>query len=116
MIICRKTITNLDPDSYVGNTGLYDRLKSGSYTSADIPSLGAYEMYPEKWRSLIDIQLKRDKHLFEGGADLEYATDMFKCSRCGKRKCTYYEMQTRSADEAMTVFIKCLICKKEWKQ
>jgi DNA-directed RNA polymerase subunit M/transcription elongation factor TFIIS len=116
MIICRKTITNLDPDSYVGNTGLYDRLKSGSYTSTDIASLGAYEMYPEKWRSLIDIQLKRDKHLLEGGTDLEYATDMFKCSRCGKRKCTYYEMQTRSADEAMTVFIKCLICKKEWKQ
>ncbi len=116
MIICRKTITNLDPDSYVGNSGLYDRLKSGAYTSADIASLGAYEMYPEKWRSLIDIQLKRDKHLLEGGADLEYATDMFKCSRCGKRKCTYYEMQTRSADEAMTVFIKCLVCKKEWKQ
>lgn len=116
MIICRKTITNLDPTSYVGNAGLYDRLKSGSYTSSDIPSLGAYEMYPEKWRHLIDIQLKRDKHLLEGGADLEYATDMFKCSRCGKRKCTYYEMQTRSADEAMTVFIKCLVCKKEWKQ
>ena len=116
MIISRKTITNLDHTSYVGNSGLYERLKSGSYTSSDIASLGAYEMFPEKWRSLIDIQLKRDKHLLEGGADLEYATDMFKCSRCGKRKCTYYEMQTRSADEAMTVFIKCLVCKKEWKQ
>lgn len=115
-IICRKTVTNLDPTSYIHNTGLYERYKSATYSAGDIGSLGAYEMYPEKWRSLIDIQLKRDKHLLEGGADLEYATDMFKCSRCGKRKCTYYEMQTRSADEAMTVFIKCVICKKEWKQ
>lgn len=30
-------------------------------------------------------------------------TDAFKCSRCNQRKCTYYQMQTRSADEPMTV-------------
>ena len=30
-------------------------------------------------------------------------TDAFKCSRCQQRKCTYYQMQTRSADEPMTV-------------
>jgi transcription elongation factor S-II len=115
-IIMRRTITNLDPSSYIKNPGLMERLESESYVASDIASLAPTEMYPEKWRSLIDIQLKRDKHLLEGGSDLEFATDMFKCSRCGKRKCRYYEMQTRSADEAMTVFIKCLVCKKEWKQ
>lgn len=30
-------------------------------------------------------------------------TDAFKCGRCQQRKCTYYQMQTRSADEPMTV-------------
>lgn len=30
-------------------------------------------------------------------------TDAFKCGRCHQRKCTYYQMQTRSADEPMTV-------------
>jgi hypothetical protein len=115
-ITARKAVTNLDPTSYIGSTALFEHLKSGTYTASDIGSLGAYEMYPEKWKYMIEIQLKRDKHLLEGGTDLEYATDMFKCSRCGKRKCRYYEMQTRGADEPMTVFIKCLICKKEWKQ
>lgn len=115
-ITLRKTVTNLDPTSYIKNDGLFELLKSGSYSASDIGSLGAYEMYPDKWRYMIEIQLKRDKHLLEGGTDLEYATDMFRCSRCGKRKCTYYEMQTRGADEPMTVFIKCLVCKKEWKQ
>lgn len=30
-------------------------------------------------------------------------TDQFKCGKCGHRKTTYYQMQTRSADEPMTV-------------
>lgn len=30
-------------------------------------------------------------------------TDAFKCSRCQQRKTSYYQMQTRSADEPMTV-------------
>ena len=33
-------------------------------------------------------------------------TDQFQCSRCKQRKCTYYQMQTRSADEPMTTFVQ----------
>ncbi|KAJ9510830.1 hypothetical protein QJQ45_027756 [Haematococcus lacustris] len=29
------------------------------------------------------------------------STDQFQCGRCKQRKCTYYQMQTRSADEAV---------------
>ena len=36
-------------------------------------------------------------------ACIQAETDAFKCSRCQQRKCTYYQMQTRSADEPMTV-------------
>jgi len=43
------------------------------------------------------------------------ATDQFKCYKCKKRKCTYYEMQTRSADEPMTTFVTCLSCGNRWK-
>ena len=39
----------------------------------------------------------------------------FKCGKCRDWKTTYYEMQTRSADEPMTVFITCHICKSNWK-
>ena len=39
----------------------------------------------------------------------------FQCRRCKSRKTTYYEMQTRSADEPMTVFVTCLKCNNRWK-
>lgn len=57
------------------------------------------------------------KALFEceRGGPPKATTDQFKCGRCGKRKCTYYQMQTRSADEPMTTFVTCVICQKRWK-
>jgi transcription elongation factor S-II len=36
-------------------------------------------------------------------------TDM-KCGKCGKRNCTYNQLQTRSADEPMTTFVMCNEC------
>lgn len=43
------------------------------------------------------------------------ADGIFKCPKCHKRKVTYYQMQTRSADEPMTNFITCLYCDNRWK-
>ena len=42
-------------------------------------------------------------------------TAMFKCGKCKERNCTYYQMQTRSADEPMTTFVTCLSCNNRWK-
>ncbi len=39
----------------------------------------------------------------------------FKCNKCKSMKTTYYQMQTRSADEPMTTFVTCLNCEKRWK-
>jgi len=40
---------------------------------------------------------------------------IFKCEKCRNYKTTYYQMQTRSADEPMTVFVTCHVCKITWK-
>jgi len=42
-------------------------------------------------------------------------TDMFTCGKCKQKKCTYYQMQTRSADEPMTVFVTCVNCGNRWR-
>ncbi len=39
----------------------------------------------------------------------------FTCNRCKSKKTTYYQLQTRSADEPMTTFVSCLNCDKNWK-
>merc|ERR1712166_36111 len=42
-------------------------------------------------------------------------TDQWQCDKCGEKKCTYYQLQTRSADEPMTTFITCQNCGNNWK-
>ena len=37
------------------------------------------------------------------------------CGKCGQRKVSYSQAQTRSADEPMTTFCECMACGKRWK-
>ena len=39
----------------------------------------------------------------------------FTCSKCKGNKTTHHSLQTRSADEPMTVFVCCLTCGKRWR-
>ncbi|KAL1813896.1 hypothetical protein ACET3Z_023961 [Daucus carota] len=59
----------------------------------------------------------KDKALFdcERGGARQASTDQFKCGRCKKNECTYYQMQTRSADEPMTTYVTCVNCDNRWK-
>jgi DNA-directed RNA polymerase subunit M/transcription elongation factor TFIIS len=40
---------------------------------------------------------------------------IFKCRKCGERKCTVSQLQTRSLDEPMTTFVNCVVCGNKWK-
>lgn len=110
----QRSIMNLDTVSYVGNPRLKQRLLDGEFKPHDVPYMTYYELYPEKWHDMMEMAQKREQKMLE--VDKSMATDMFKCTRCGKRQCSYYEMQTRSADEPMTQFIRCLNCGKQWRQ
>lgn len=112
--ISRRCLINLNPKQYVGNSRLMDRLKDGEFPAHQVPFMSAREMYPEHWQSLADEQLKRETTMLDGNP--EEGSDMFKCKKCGKSRTRYWEMQTRSADEPMTIFIRCLNCGKEWRQ
>ncbi|KAI9850234.1 MAG: RNA polymerase II elongation factor [Thelocarpon superellum] len=39
----------------------------------------------------------------------------FVCGKCGQKKVSYSQAQTRSADEPMTTFCECQICGNRWK-
>ena len=112
--IIRSIVSNIHPESPVKNPRLLTRVIEGEFKLHDIPSMTSYEMFPEKWFELKDKLLQREQKILEGNKSR--ATDQFKCRRCHKRECTYYELQTRSGDEPMTIFITCLNCGKEWRQ
>lgn len=46
----------------------------------------------------------------------EIKHSILKCGKCKKNTVDYHEMQTRGADEPMTVFAHCLSCGHRWTQ
>jgi len=42
-------------------------------------------------------------------------TEDYRCGKCGNKKCSYFQMQTRGADEPMTTFVTCIKCNNKWK-
>ena len=69
-------------------------------------------LYPELWEELI---LKNRKQMDMLSDKETNVSSMFKCGRCKENNCTYFQLQTRSADEPMTTFVTCLTCSKRWK-
>ena len=109
----RSIYTNLKSDSYVNNKEFLKKIKSKEISVDKIGSLSVYDIYPENWKELMDVKLKRDKIKYE--LKPEAMTTLFKCRKCNSRETSYYEVQTRSADEPMTQFITCLNCNNRWK-
>ena len=106
--------SNLNSKTYLNNNRLIKRLLEREFLPHEVIHMTPQEQFPEHWKSLIDEKEKTEKVLYE--KDSGGATDQFKCSKCKKRECTYYELQTRSADEPMTIFVTCLNCGKRWRE
>jgi transcription elongation factor S-II len=98
------------------NSNLRDRILSGEVKSRNIAEMNSVSMNPngrlaqairarQELQAGITMRAKMDEN-FKGA---------FKCSKCKSEKTTYYQMQTRSADEPMTTFVTCHNCSKRWK-
>jgi transcription elongation factor S-II len=89
------------------------QVKNGDITPQTVVFMTHQEMNPDHWRTLIEQKVKRDANKFN--KKVQASTDMFTCKKCRSKECTYYELQTRSADEPATIFVTCLTCGKNWK-
>lgn len=68
---------------------------------------------PGRWKPILMAAMEKDKAKYDRktAANIE----LF-CRSCKKKtKCSYYLMQTRSADEPMTMFVTCIECDARWK-
>jgi DNA-directed RNA polymerase subunit M/transcription elongation factor TFIIS len=105
---------NLNKNSYIHNEHFLKKIKNKEIKPEDIGNLSVYDIYPENWKDLMNLKSKRDKIRYE--LKPEAMTSLFKCRKCKSRETSYYEVQTRSADEPMTQFITCLSCSNRWRQ
>jgi transcription elongation factor S-II len=95
------------------NERILNMLQNRDFQAHKLAFMTHQEMSPEKWEKLIQDKKIRDQNKYE--PKLEASTDKFTCRKCYSKKCTYYQLQTRSADEPMTTFVSCLDCGKRWK-
>ena len=105
--------SNLDKTSYIKNDKLLSRLKNKEFLPHKLPYMNCDETFPEVWSEIMEKHERKVKGAYE--IKQVSMTDAIKCGKCKKNKVTYYELQTRSGDEAITQYFNCICCGHKWK-
>jgi DNA-directed RNA polymerase subunit M/transcription elongation factor TFIIS len=100
---------NLDPDSYIGNKTLLGRLENKEFLPQDLCTMSPIELFPEFYSEYKEnySEVMTPRIIFDNEGT-------HKCGKCKKYTTTYYQSQTRSADESLTTFVSCM-CGHRWK-
>lgn len=95
---------------------LVNSLKTSKLQVRDLANYGPETLNPGGLYAQTAFKLKkRDLLMEESRSKVEGYEGLFKCGKCKSTKTTYYQMQTRSADEPMTTFVTCMECSNKWK-
>ena len=76
----------------------------------ELPWYEPHKLDNKLWKVHID---KRKKN--QETREMMATVNIFKCRKCGEKKCTTYQLQTASIDEPMTTYISCKVCGNSWK-
>lgn len=102
----RDIYCNLDTkNSRINNQTLSISLLNGSIDPYFVAFMSPQQIHPVQWIKELD-----KVRITEAIGDNKKVTDIYKCRKCGERKSTTSQMQTRSADEPPTIFVTCLVC------
>lgn len=104
----RRILANLN---YTSNAENFRQLVlKGDVDPYEIATFNREQFFPDLWEKLKKISLDKSTIKKE-----EIGDGMFTCNKCKSKKTTYYQMQTRSADEPMTTYVTCTNCNLKWK-
>ncbi|CAI2342022.1 unnamed protein product [Caenorhabditis sp. 36 PRJEB53466] len=97
------------------NPALRENVLTGVVRAEKFATMTSEEMASPEIREMRDKFTKEAIMEHQMSVQTGTPSDMFKCGKCGKKNCTYTQLQTRSSDEPMTTFVFCLECGNRWK-
>ncbi|BGP21241.1 transcription elongation factor TFIIS [Rhodotorula toruloides] len=97
------------------NPGLREGIVSGEISIVQLYNMDPKDMASEERKAENRKLVAENLFKAQAAAPQQAETDAFQCGKCKQRRCMYYQMQTRSADEPMTTFVTCLSCNNRWK-
>lgn len=96
------------------NTKLCNEVYNGNIGPKELVEMSIEDMQTDDLRDKNNEYIKDS--LLSSQIPIAVAdTEIFLCGKCKQRKCTYYQLQTRSCDEPMTTFVTCTVCANKWK-
>lgn len=100
------------------NVEFKEKVILGEIKAEDLVKMDGFEMINKQKMDSINkarIQAADSMRSDWEETHLDIKDGMYQCRKCGGRKTTQTQLQTRSADEPMTLFIKCFTCGNQWK-
>ncbi|AYV80152.1 MAG: transcription elongation factor TFIIS [Gaeavirus sp.] len=103
-------IANLNPTNRIQNQTFKKNILNNKINPSDVAFMSPSQVHPSKW----NLWIKRKEYKEWREKNIAYS-DAYKCFKCGESKCKISQFQSRGADEPMTTFVTCLICKNTFK-
>lgn len=97
------------------NPNLRKRVVAGEITGKRLYTMTPQELASDEIKKEREEIVKQNLFNAQGAVEKRAITDRFTCSKCKQKRVSYYQMQTRSADEPLTTFCTCENCGKRWK-
>lgn len=97
------------------NGGLRSRVLSGDIVPSDFVRMSPNELKSAERKASDAKLIKENMDKAMVAQEEKSISSEIQCGKCGQRKVSYTQAQTRSADEPMTTFCECLNCGKRWK-
>lgn len=97
------------------NPDLKHKITSGDVSPFYLVNCDPKELAPEHLRRKLEEIAKQNLFNAQGATVERSVTDRFTCGKCKEKKVSYYQLQTRSADEPLTTFCTCEVCGNRWK-
>lgn len=94
---CVRIYSNLNPNSCVKNINLIHRLYNKEFEAQELAFFDSAKIFPEKYKENMAKYYTTLPNIDDKPKEIE--DGYHRCGKCRTYKTTYYQLQTRSADE-----------------